>query len=228
MTNRLLYNFRLMRTLTDGEPARGRHAILIALLSGTYSEPEDFVREGFPEAVRAHGIDADLVMAEVRAAWFADGSIVRRISESVVQPAKARGHERVWLAGVSLGGLAALSYAARHEEDVAGIVLISPYPATRDVLREMEAAGGLGEWKPVIPPEGDLEREAWLWLAQREDGGPPVHCYFASGDRFAEGQRRMAGAIAPDRVRELPGGHDWKAWRALWDAFLANGKGDLR
>src|SRR5690606_6344367 len=149
-----------MRTLTDTSGVPGPAAVCIALLSGTYSEPEDFVREGFPEAVRAQGIDAELVMAEVRAAWFADGSIVERIRESVIAPAKSRGHGRVWLAGVSLGGLAALSYAARHEDDVAGIVLISPYPATRDVLREMEAAGSLGEWKPVIPPDGDLEREA--------------------------------------------------------------------
>lgn len=217
-----------MRTLTDGPPAPGRPAILLALLSGTYSEPEDFVRAGFPDAVRARGIDAEVVMAEVRAAWFADGSIVGRIEEAVVRPARARGHDRVWLAGISLGGLAALSYAARHEQDVAGIVLISPYPATREVLDEMEAAGSLGEWQPVIPPGGDLEREAWLWLAQRDDGGPPVHCYFASQDRFAAGQRRMAGTLPPERVRELPGGHDWKAWRALWDAFLADGKDLLR
>ena len=44
----------------------------------------------------------------------------------------------------------------------------------------------------------------------------------------------MPGAEASNQasdesgVRELPGGHDWKAWRALWEAFLANGKGELR
>ena len=203
-------------------------ALCLALLSGTYSEPEDFVREGFPQAVGEHGIHAEIVMAEVRAAWFADGSIVQRIHEGIVLPAQARGRTRIWLAGISLGGLAALSYAARHEGDVAGIVLISPYPATREVLREMEAAGGLGRWKPVIPPEGDLEREAWLWLAGTNDERPPVHCYFASGDRFAPGQRRMAETLSPERVRELPGGHDWSAWRALWSEFLGNGKRALQ
>jgi S-formylglutathione hydrolase FrmB len=215
-----------VRTLLHN--AEGKTPLSLALLTGTYSEPEDFVREGFPEAVSERGIDAEIVMAEVRAAWFADGSIVRRIHESVVMPARARGRTRTWLAGISLGGLAALSYAARHEEEVAGIVLISPYPATRDVLREMEAAGGPGQWRPVIPPEGDLEREAWLWLAAPEGGRPPVHCYFASGDRFAEGQRRMAQTLAPDRVRELPGGHDWSAWRALWREFLQQRSAALR
>ena len=157
-----------------------------------------------------------------------DGSIVRRIHESVVTPARAHGARRIWLVGVSLGGLAALSYAARHESDIAGIVLISPYPATRDVLREMEEAGGPGRWRPVIPPEGDLEREAWLWLATASDSRPPVHCYFASGDRFAPGQRQMAGMLPAGHARELPGGHDWPAWRALWREFLHTRKAELR
>jgi S-formylglutathione hydrolase FrmB len=210
-----------MRTLID-TAHNGRHpALLIALLSGTYSEPEDFVRAGFPEAARAHGVDADLVMAETRAAWFADGTVVQRIHDAVVAPAQARGKSRIWLAGVSLGGLAALSYAARHEADVAGIVLISPYPATRDILREVDAAGGLDHWHPVIPEGGDLEREAWSWLSTCRDAGARVHCYYTSGDRFASGQRRMAAALDPARCHELPGGHDWNAWRALWDEFLA-------
>ncbi len=214
-----------MRTIVHNE--KPDTPLALVLLSGTYSEPEDFVREGFPAAVSEHGIDAEIVMAEVRAAWFADGSIVRRIHESVVVPARARGRKRIWFAGISLGGLAALSYAARHEADVAGIVLISPYPATRDVLREMELAGGPGRWKPVIPPEGDLEREAWLWLAGTS-GRPPVHCYFASGDRFAPGQRLMAETLDPVRVREMPGGHDWPAWRALWLEFLGNARAALQ
>lgn len=214
-----------MRTLI--QPAAPGAPLAIALLSGTYTQPEDFVREGFPEALRQHGVDAEVAMCEVRAAWFADGSIVRRIRESVVEPARARGRERIWLAGISLGGLAALSYAARHAADVQGIVLISPYPATREVLREMQEAGGLGHWHPAIPPEGDLEREAWLWLATGTST-PPVHCYFASGDRFASGQRLMAQALDPRRVRELPGGHDWSAWRALWSEFLHDTAAALR
>ena len=217
-----------MRTILQSSGTRKDPALSLVLLSGTYSEPEDFVREGFPAAVSDHGIDAEVVMAEVRAAWFADGSIVQRIHDDVIAPARERGRSRIWLAGISLGGLAALSYAARHESDIAGIVLISPYPATRDVLREMEAAGGPGQWKPVIPPQGDLEREAWLWLAGTGSMRPPVHCYFASGDRFAPGQRRMASTLSPERVFEMPGGHDWSAWRALWTEFLDHSKAALQ
>src|SRR2546421_9794784 len=98
-----------MRTIIHS--ANRATPLALVLLSGTYSEPEDFVREGFPAAVDRHGIDAEIVMAEVRAAWFADGSIVGRIHDTVVRPARARGRSRIWLAGISLGGLAAPSYA---------------------------------------------------------------------------------------------------------------------
>ena len=211
-----------MRTLIETAAENERSGLLIALLSGSLSEPEDFVRAGFPGAARARGIGAEFAMVEVRAAWFADGTIVSRIRDSVVAPARERGHSRIWFAGISLGALASLCYAARHESDVSGIVMISPYPATRDILREVDAAGGLDHWQPAIPPEGDLEREAWLWLARCRAAPLPVNCYFSSGDRFADGQRRMAAALDPAHVREQPGGHDWPSWRALWDQFLAD------
>jgi pimeloyl-ACP methyl ester carboxylesterase len=217
-----------MRTIETGVDRGRRPRVLLALLAGSLSAPEDLVREGFPDAVRAHGVDAELVMGETRAAWFADGSMVERIEDAVVAPARGRGHTRIWLAGISLGGLAAICYAARHDGELEGLALISPYPATREVLREVEAAGGPGEWQPEIPPEGDLEREAWRWLA---DGGAQrasVHCYIATGDRFVDGQRRMASTLDPAHVHELPGGHDWPAWRALWDAFLADTKASLQ
>jgi pimeloyl-ACP methyl ester carboxylesterase len=217
-----------MRTLLHTTVPGASTGLIIALLSGTFGRPEDFVREGFPAQAAAHGIAAEIAMAEVRAAWFADGSVVQRIRDHVVLPAIARGQKRIWLAGISLGALASLSYAARHESDIEGILLISPYPATREVLLEMEAAGGPGRWHPAIPPEGDLEREAWRWLAGRRPDGLPVHCYFASGDRFAPGQRLMAQLLPPACVREVAGGHDWETWRRLWDDFLSRSKAVLQ
>ena len=211
-----------MRTIIDSAQSGTHPPVVVAMLSATFSEPEDFLREGFPQALRAHGLVAELVMAELRAAWVADGSIVDRIDAAIVGPVRTRGAERIWLGGISLGALAALGYAARNRAALEGVALISPYPATREVLDEVEAAGGLDHWHPDIAAGGDLEREAWLFLARRPPGPPTVFCYFASGDRFAEGQRRIAATLPASATRELPGGHDWSAWRALWDAFLAD------
>lgn len=210
-----------MRTLLEPAHDGACPDVLLVLLHGSFSEPEDFAREGFPRAAREAGVHAELVMAEARAAWFADGSIVDRLDASVMQPAAARGRSRIWLAGVSLGALAALGYAARRAGALAGIVMLAPYPGTREVLNEIDAAGGLARWQPNVPERGDLEREAWAWLRAGGHGALPVFCYHASGDRFAEGQRRIATTLGPGASRELPGAHDWPTWRALWGAFLA-------
>jgi hypothetical protein len=210
-----------MRTLVDAVPGTSA-PVLLALLSGSFTEPEDFIREGFVAAARSRGIGAQIAMAEVRMAHFADGSIVERIRESVVVPALERGASRVWLAGISLGALASLAFAARHENELEGLVLMSPYPGTRIVLREIEAEGGLAHWEPRIGPEGDLEREAWRWLARRAQRAPvpEIHFYFGASDRFADGQRTMAQALPAHAVHEMPGGHEWPDWRRMWNEFL--------
>ena len=206
-----------MRTLiraTGGPPA-----IALGLLTGSYSTAEDFLREGFVEALERRGFDAWIAMGEARAAYFSDGSIVQRIRESVVERARDAGLQRVWLAGVSLGGLACLCYAARHGEEVERMALFSPYPGTRELLREIDAAGGARHWNAEAKPL-DPEREAWRWLREHGAGARRIDCWFASGDRFAEGQRSLARLLPPSSVHEVAGGHEWKDWRHMWNDFL--------
>jgi pimeloyl-ACP methyl ester carboxylesterase len=207
-----------MRILFDppgGAPADR----LVVLLTGTYSEPGDFGRDGFPAAARERGIDAPIAMIGTRAAEVADGFILERLRDEVIEPARAHATRHLWLGGISLGALAALACAARHEADIEGVVLLSPYPGTREVQREIDAAGGLAKWRPPSGTQGDVEREAWSWLASRGDR-PRVHLYYGTGDRFAAGQRLMGQAL-PDRdVHAVEGGHDWAAWRRLWSLFL--------
>ena len=193
------------------------HALHLVLLSGGFIVAEDFLREGFVERLRERGIDCPVTIAEVRMAYFADGSIAPRVA-SILREVRAGGAQRVWLAGVSLGGLAALCHAA-HDDALAGLALLSPYPGTRPVLREIEATGGLSAWAAGAEA-GDPEREAWLWLARRGAGRPPVHAWYGSGDRFAAGQRLLARALPGDNVHEIAGGHDWTDWRDMWNRFL--------
>ena len=211
-----------MRTLVHPAATAREPTRVVALLTGSYSEPEDFVREGFEAAALASQLPAELVLAEMRATWFADGSIVDRIRATIVEPARRRGITDLWLGGISLGALSVMAYAARREADVRGLLLLAPYPATREVLLEIDMAGGLDAWQPAIPPEGDLEREAWQWLRSRPAPRLPVHLRFGSEDRFASAQRRIGAALDPRLVHELPGGHDWATWRRCWDAFLAD------
>jgi pimeloyl-ACP methyl ester carboxylesterase len=207
-----------MRSIVE-EGAGAPTGLHLVMLSGGFIAAEDFLRHGFVERLRERGIDCPVTLAEVRMAYFADASLRPRLA-SVLQSVRARGAQRVWIAGVSLGGLAALCQAAQ-DDHLAGLALLSPYPGTRPVLREIEAAGGLESWAAGAPatPE-DLEREAWLWLARRAPGSPPVHAWYGSGDRFAAGQRQLAKALPGENVHEIAGGHDWPDWRRMWDRFL--------
>jgi len=212
-----------MRTLVHCTARRP--ALALGLLSGSYTTPEDFVREGFVASVEERGYEARIVMAEVRAAYFSDGTVVRRIQDEVVDPALAAGARRVWLAGISLGGLACLGYAARHGGEVERIILLSPYPGTRETLGEIDAAGGLAQWQPADDGAESAEREAWAWLRDHDGhAAPRVDCYFGSGDRFAEGQRRIASCLPATAVHEVAGGHEWNDWRGMWTDFLARNR----
>jgi len=205
-----------MRNIRD--PGSGASAALhVVLLSGGFIVAEDFLREGFVARLRERGIECPVTIAEVRMAYFADASLAPRLA-AILRDVRAGGAQRVWVAGVSLGGLAALCHAAR-DDGLAGLALLSPYPGTRPVLREIERAGGLAPWAAAAEPE-DPEREAWLWLARRAPGHPPVHAWYGSGDRFAAGQRQLAQALPGENVHEIAGGHDWADWRAMWNRFL--------
>jgi pimeloyl-ACP methyl ester carboxylesterase len=207
-----------MRTLID-TATEPKSPLLLVLLTGTFGEPEDFIREGFAAAARERGIGAEIAMVGTPASQVIDGTVVGELRNGLVGPARARGRTRLWLAGISLGATAAIAYASRHEAEVEGLVLLSPYPGTRDVLREIAGAGGLERWSREPQPEACVEREAWAWLARRERR-PRVHLYFGAQDRFADGQRLMAAALPAVASRELEGGHDWPAWRRQWSRFL--------
>lgn len=216
-----------MRILIDEPACEPPPELLIVLLTGTYSEPEDFVREGFPAAIRERGIAAEIVMVGTPPSQVADGTIAAGLREAIVKPAHARGRSRLWLAGISLGGLAALAYAARHEADLEGVVLLAPYPGTRDVIQEIDAAGGLARWRHAPAQTADAERDAWSWLAAGSERSAPAFLYYGKSDRFAAGQRRMGEALPAHHVRQVAGAHDWATWRRLWDLFLDEHAADL-
>lgn len=197
--------------IRPGEP----HVIL---LGGGFTEPDDFVREGFVERLHARNPAAGVTLGALRMAWFADGSAATRIA-SHVRAARDAGAQRIWLAGISLGALGALCFAARAADEIRGLVLMSPYPGTRLVQREIDEAGGLAAWSRTAQPV-DLEHEAWLWIARRRADPPRVFLYFGRGDRFVRGQRALAAALHANENCEIEGGHEWPDWGTMWDRFL--------
>jgi len=219
-----------LRTVSDLAPrAGGAPADTLAiLLPGAYDAPEDFLREGFVAAVRERRLPVDLQLVDAHLGYYGDRSVIDRLRQDIVLPARQAGYRRIWLVGISLGGFGALAYAMDHGNEVDGLFLLAPYLGTRGVQKEIAASGGLLRWHPgVAGGDDDDERRLWHWLAQRANGSaagrPPIWQGYGRDDRFAPGHRLLATALPTDNSQELPGGHDWTAWRALWDAFLERG-----
>lgn len=201
-----------------GGPASSRRMLL---LHAAYASPAEFLREGFAAAVRTRGLDLDLLLPEVELHTVLDGSVLPALHAELIRTARAAGCREVWLGGISLGGYIALACAARHPQDIDGLCLLAPYLGSHRITGEIERAGGVRAWTPGELPEDDDERRIWAFIRDRlATGAPPLYLGWGREDRFAARHRLLAAALPPANVASVPGGHDWPAWRKLWEHFL--------
>lgn len=201
----------------------GSGRCLAVLLPGRYAAPENFIGGRFGEAVRARGLDMDVIALDAHLGYYRTGAIVERIREDVVFPARARGYKEIWIAGTSLGGLGGLLYLHDHPEDLSGVLAIAPYLGEDDLIREIEAAGGPRNWKaPSEIAPNDVGRNLWSWLGSGQvvNGAIPISLGWGTSDPFDRSNRLLASMLPPERTFPVPGGHDMKTWNAVWSQFL--------
>lgn len=214
------------RTLVAGSAA---DRCLLLLLPGRGDGMDDFARAGFAETARRQGIEAQVVAVDAHMGYFRDRSVLRRLAEDVIEPARQRGVEEIWWVGVSLGGMASLLVLDEHPEAVDGVVLLAPFLGDGPMVDSVVTAGDLAVWRddPVLPggPD-DLWRRLWLDLQRRSEEAvdrPPIYLGFGDGDRYRAAHRVLAGALPEERVLVVRGGHDWDTWSRLWEGLTADG-----
>ena len=206
-----------MASITKRAPSPAK--TLVVFLPGRGSDAGTFVKEGFTDP------GADLVFSDATERYYFDGSVVARLHDDVVEPARARGYERVWLVGISLGGLGAVMYAKTYPQDVDGLVLLAPYLGDDALRREIESAGGLAAWSGGSDTTSfdGVVRAAWAYL---RDTRIPVWLGYGRGDRLRRSHAVLAAALPEEPVLTVEGGHDWPAWKRLWDELLVRGAAD--
>jgi pimeloyl-ACP methyl ester carboxylesterase len=211
---------------TVSYPGSGQPRTLVVLLPGRRDSPKDFGRAAFPEMAARAGAQVDMTAADAHLGYYFKRMIVDRLHEDVIGPARQR-YERIWLVGVSVGGTGALAYAARHPENVDGIVLLAPFLGEEKMIQEVAAAGGLRGWKP---PEtlaaDDYQHQLWTWLARYTGGSEgqiPLYLGYGTRDSFSRANGLLAEVLPAERVFTVSGGHNWKAWRALWAEIVRSG-----
>ncbi|HEX5051129.1 MAG TPA: alpha/beta hydrolase [Planctomycetota bacterium] len=215
-----------MRALWDRAPATQGPRVLLVMLPGRGDTPDDLVRNGMVAEVRARHIAADVVVADAHYGYFMARQTTKRVWQDIIAPARAEGYDGVWLAGISIGGLGALLYAARVEssdaDPVAGVLAIAPVIGSESVLEEVAAAGGLRAWQPS-EPYADYSHKLWAWLRGYGDASterPQLYLGVGTEDRFRRQTELVAPVLPEDHVIEVPGAHTWRPWLTIWGQML--------
>ncbi|HEV7504531.1 MAG TPA: alpha/beta hydrolase [Thermoanaerobaculia bacterium] len=205
-------------------PAAGQPRTLVVLLPGRWDRPQDFGKYSFPEIAARAGVHVDMVAVDAHLNYYLQNMIVDRLREDVIGPARQH-YDRIWLVGISIGGTGAVLYASQHPEDLDGVVLFAPYLGEDPMIDEV-AAGSLASWHaPKTLAPDDFQHRIWVWL-QGYAKGPakfPLYLGWGETDSFARGNGLVAKELPKDRVFTATGGHEWKAWKALWEQFVRTG-----
>jgi len=212
-----------MRAIHDVAPGPDAD-ILLVMLPAARARPEDLLEQGFVAAIRDRGLPLDVAVVDARADYYLKGRVGDRLAVDVVTPLRAKGYRRIWLMGMSLGGLGCIAYAHRHAAEVEGVILLAPFLGVRGLIAQILRAGGLARWQPAAPEPDDEELRLLLWLKHyRADNPqlPAIHLGFGRDDRYAPASAMLAQQLPAERVVSVPGKHDWQTWIRLWRALLA-------
>ena len=207
--------------------ASGEAEGLIVLLPGLGDGPGRFDREGMIDLVRQIAPTFDAVVTDAHFAYYRNQSLVERLHADVIDPIAHR-YRRVWLVGISLGGVGAASYAMEHAEIVEGAILLAPYMGSDDLIAELEAAGGLHQWTPPDLNRIEDERERhfyrlWRWYkgyTHPDHSAPKLMLGFGADDRLRRANQLVAEVLPSDQVESIPGGHRWTVWIPIFETLL--------
>lgn len=194
---------------------------LMVMLPGVAMRPEAIFDTGFASAIERRGLPLDLLSVDIEGVGLGAVDRWERLQREVIDPARARG-ARVWLGGISLGGLVAMAHVAARPGVAAGLCLLAPYPGSRPSLNVIDRAGGTDRWQASEDDLRDPELRVWQWL-QHPPADLPVFIGHGREDRFADRIQRVADRFPPASRHIVAGGHDWAAWLPLWERFLDSG-----
>lgn len=193
---------------------------LLVLIHGRGDDPRSFAEHGFLNELAKRAIPIDVVAVYAHPGYYAERNLAKRLHDDVIFPKRQEGYRKIYVLGVSRGGLGALAFARRYANEPDGLVLLAPFLGPRTHVEEIEAAGGLTAWRPH-PPVEDIER-IWQWLRGYGTGAdrPPLYLLLGEQDPFVPQMKILEEVLPDERTLSIPGEHDWKTWRALFGAFL--------
>ena len=198
---------------------------LLVMLPASGSHPKDLIDHGFVRALRSRCLPVDAAVVDAHMGLYLDRTLSASLAREVIAPARSQGR-RIWLLGISLGGMGALLHAREHAADIEGVILLAPFLGPRGTIAEIARAGGLDRWDPgEMSPEDDQRMLlAWLCAHTAHDRArPALHLGYGRRDRYALASAMLARRLPSSQVVTIDGGHDWATWLELWRRMLDRG-----
>ncbi len=201
----------------------GPAELLLVMLPGAGIAATEFAAQGMIAAVHERGLAVDITVAQPDLDLYLEDGVSDALHRAVVAPALASGCRRIWILGISLGGMGALLYARANRAPVEGICLLAPFLGTKGTAAELARTGGMAAWSAANSAATELEQRMLIWLQGQltgQEGGPAIYLGYAAQDRFVSAHKMLGAALPPERVAMVQGGHDWASWTALWRMLL--------
>ena len=191
--------------------ASGNADGLMVLLPGFGDNPDRFEQQGMIDTVRQLAPTFDIVAVDAHFAYYRNRSITDRLHTDLLD-AGSNHYQRVWIVGISMGGLGASSYAMEHPGVVERVILLAPYMGGKDLVAEVKAAGGLSQWQP--PDLADIDNQdqrhfyrLWEWYkgyARTDPAGPDLMLGFGSDDGLHDANQILADVLPKAQVVRAP------------------------
>ena len=206
-----------METHTFVSQGANRVRGAIVLLPGFGDGPTAFEERGFVAALKRGAPDYDIVAADAHFGYYRTRSLIARLDQDVIGPLRQAGYRELWLVGASMGGHGAVAYARVHPERIAGLLLFAPYMGPREVVQEVQRAGGLCQYRPpsrYVDDQEGFARANFGFLRERVCDKHDLSLWVAVGqsDGLHLADAVLGKALEPARFLTLPGGHGWKVW----------------
>jgi S-formylglutathione hydrolase FrmB len=203
---------------------------LVVLLPGSRDDMTVFDKVGMLQMLRDSGLSFDVVASNATLGYYAKGTILDRLHDDVVTPARAaKAYQHTWLIGVSIGGFGTLFYAQHHADLVDGVIAFAPYLGDEPVTKEIHDSGGLAHWgAPATEKssEENYQRQLWRWLQEVTQGktkGPDIYVGWGLRDDLGPADELLADALPKGHSLTTEGKHDWPPWNLLLGHFLREG-----
>lgn len=200
--------------VTGSAPGR----VLVVVLTGFADDAHDLRDRGVAAAIHRGWPEPDVLLVSATFPYYRTGQLVPQLERNVIGPARAQGYGEIWLAGGSMGGMGALLYEYFHPGELAGLVLMSPFLGSDDVLDEIRDVG-LAQWQArELAPQMDGEnfsQHVWMMLKgwqTRPELARRVWLACGTDDRRYPDVRLLASLVPADQYFPSPGGHNWEYW----------------